>query len=428
VALQGTIKDFGLADIFQLIGIQRKTGVLTLKRKNESVSIKFQEGSVVGADTPLFGVEDLLGSVLVRTGKITEDQLQEALRIQSNTLQRLGHVLVKSKFISEEELVEALRVQSLQIIYRLFRWIDGAYRFQTMDNVEYDEQHFTPINAETILMEGARMIDEWPIIQRRVKSDKVVFRHTEAAQGLKLEVESLVEADMDFEFGFDRDLPEPALEDENETEIKLSAEEREILAMVDGSLSVQDLVDRSALGEFDTHRILSELVTRNLIEEVKRRTSADVPVKRGFADILIRALLGLLLTGFVVAGFGTLRSNPLTPWQLAARAGATEQLRFYASYTRLESIEQAIQVFYLDAGVFPSGLELLAENGYLRDEDLLDPWGRAYAYHLSAGGYQVFGFDGAGEARPELTVSHRFTAAQQMLLEGAQEEPTPASE
>ena len=28
MALQGTLKDFGLGDIFQLIGIQRKTGIL----------------------------------------------------------------------------------------------------------------------------------------------------------------------------------------------------------------------------------------------------------------------------------------------------------------------------------------------------------------------------------------------------------------
>ena len=30
MALKGTLRDFGLADIFQLIGIQRKTGLLVL--------------------------------------------------------------------------------------------------------------------------------------------------------------------------------------------------------------------------------------------------------------------------------------------------------------------------------------------------------------------------------------------------------------
>ena len=72
MALEGTIKDFGLADILQLIGIQRKTGVLTLRNEKESVSVQFRDGQVVGADTQLCPLEDRLGAVLVRTGKITE--------------------------------------------------------------------------------------------------------------------------------------------------------------------------------------------------------------------------------------------------------------------------------------------------------------------------------------------------------------------
>ena len=107
MALEGTIRDFGLADILQLIGIQRKTGVLTLDGGDDTVTVKFLDGAVVGADTRQRNLEDLLGSVLVRTGRITEAQLQEALRIQRSTLQRLGYILVKQKFISEVDLQKA---------------------------------------------------------------------------------------------------------------------------------------------------------------------------------------------------------------------------------------------------------------------------------------------------------------------------------
>ena len=50
MALKGTLKDFSLADIFQLIGIQKKTGVLTLKSDKEVVTVSFVEGNVVSAD------------------------------------------------------------------------------------------------------------------------------------------------------------------------------------------------------------------------------------------------------------------------------------------------------------------------------------------------------------------------------------------
>ena len=55
MALVGTIKDFGLADILQLIGLQRKTGILTLDNGTDRVTVKFLEGAVVGQGGSCFG-------------------------------------------------------------------------------------------------------------------------------------------------------------------------------------------------------------------------------------------------------------------------------------------------------------------------------------------------------------------------------------
>ena len=49
MALSGTLKDFGIADIFQLIGNQQKTGALVLKNGAEEVEIGFAEGNIVSA-------------------------------------------------------------------------------------------------------------------------------------------------------------------------------------------------------------------------------------------------------------------------------------------------------------------------------------------------------------------------------------------
>ena len=250
MALQGTIQDFALPDIFQLIGIQRKTGILKLTHKDNSVTIKFLEGRVVEADTASQSLEDRLGSVLVRTGRITQKQLEEALKIQSSTLQRLGHILVKRGYISTEELVDALMVQSSQVIYRLFRWRHGSYNFDAVEELDYDQNHSTPISSETILMEGARMVDEWPIIERRIPKDSIVLRMTDAGSSLDLEqnTASPVAADEEeFEIDFGADIGAPAQEAEpvapdasakqaEEETIKLSNEDRLVLRMVDGKL------------------------------------------------------------------------------------------------------------------------------------------------------------------------------------------------
>ncbi|MCZ6669852.1 MAG: DUF4388 domain-containing protein, partial [Acidobacteria bacterium] len=179
MALEGTLKDFSLADIFQLIGIQKKTGVLTLKNDEDMVTVSFLNGNVVAADSLPRKLEDRLGRVLVKSGAITEEQLRTALDRQKLTLQRMGHVLVNEGFIGKEDLREALNVQVTQMIFRLFRWQDGNYKFNQEDHLDFDRQNFQPIQAETILMEGARILDEWPLIEKKLKSFSMVFRKTD---------------------------------------------------------------------------------------------------------------------------------------------------------------------------------------------------------------------------------------------------------
>ncbi len=176
MALEGTLRDFSLADILQLIGLQRKTGVLTLRGKDDTVTVTFLDGKVVGADSLNRRLENRLGTVLMRTGFLTQDQLNRALEIQKETLQRLGFILTHYGIISADSLREAIQLQIMQVVYRLFRWKDGDYHFSQETTIEYDRDNVTPISAESILMEGARMIDEWPIIEKRVRSYDMVFR------------------------------------------------------------------------------------------------------------------------------------------------------------------------------------------------------------------------------------------------------------
>ena len=402
MALQGTLRDFGLADIFQLIGMQRKTGTLTLRNDKETVYVKFHEGAVVGAESATQMLENLLGSVLVRTGRITHAQLQEGLRVQTKTLQRLGYLLVKNGFISAPDLQDALHTQVTQVVYRLFRWRDGSYHFQADEAIDYDHE-FAPVSAETILMEGARMVDEWPILERRIRSTELVFRQTAAGRELDAPPRSLMEG-----------LP---LSGEG-GEARISSDELQVLHLVDGKRRVQDVADRSSLGEFDTYRMLYELLNRNFIEEV---TLADAPMQAA-AEALGPSALPRILVGVVVAlslvSLFTLHLNPLRPWHLAGAGAQTERLKTFASRGRLERIERSLEVFYLDTGTLPGNLDLLASAGYLSGSDLLDPWGRPYAYQLASQGYGLAGRTPAGGISEALTLTHRFSPAQRMVLEG----------
>ena len=133
MALEGTLEDFSLADIFQLIGIQRKTGVLTLRRSDETIIVKFYGGQVIGADSSPKKLEDRLGKVLVKTGLITFDQLKEALNIQQKTLQKIGFVLLDQNYLSREQLKEAFKS-------RLSKW-SSAFFAGTTANITLIKKH-----------------------------------------------------------------------------------------------------------------------------------------------------------------------------------------------------------------------------------------------------------------------------------------------
>src|SRR6202171_216308 len=202
MALEGTLRDFSLADIFQLIGLQRKTGVLTLRNKDDTVTVTFLDGKVVGADSLSHRLENRLGNVLIKSGVLTTDQLGRALEIQKETLQRLGFILTHYGIISSDALRGAIQLQILQIVYRLFRWKDGDYQCAQETTIESDRDNVVPITAESILMEGARMIDEWPIIEKRIRSYDMVFKKKTTEQEIVV-----VGADEADEVDFEPDTP-----------------------------------------------------------------------------------------------------------------------------------------------------------------------------------------------------------------------------
>ena len=67
-------------------------------------------------------------------------------------------------------------MQISQIVFRVFRWRDGRYQFTPADAVDYDRENFVPMSTDFILMEGIRMVDEWPIIEKKIPSFDIVFR------------------------------------------------------------------------------------------------------------------------------------------------------------------------------------------------------------------------------------------------------------
>jgi hypothetical protein len=408
MALEGTLKDFSLADIFQLIGLQRKTGVLTLRGKDDAVSVTFLDGKVVGADSLNRRLENRLGTVLIKTGRISGEQLARALEIQKETLQRLGFILTHYQIISAEELKEAIQLQILQIVYRLFRWKDGDYHFSQETTIEYDRDNVIPISAESILMEGARMMDEWPIIEKRIRSYDMIFRKKLTDQEIVVVGED--EAD---EIDFD---PTAASKKKKKNlgkdQIRISEAEKMIYDLVDGTVNVSEIVEVSKLSEFDTNKALYELLTRDLIEEVRGQSAAAVveqkaaPLDEG--DVLetpVPLPLVVILATLALVSLATTFRNPLNSFAPFTRPTSSVSLTQKAiSMQRIEQIGQAIEKYNAVVGRLPQRLPDLSPS-YISPRLLSDPWGNSYKYLQRPDRYLVIGFTPDGKADTDLLLS-----------------------
>ncbi|MBV9494966.1 MAG: DUF4388 domain-containing protein [Acidobacteria bacterium] len=409
MALEGTLRDFSLADIFQLIGLQRKTGVLTLRGKDDTVTVTFLDGKVVGADSLNRRLENRLGSVLMKSGTLTQDQLSRALEIQRETLQRLGFILTHYGIISPDALKQAIQLQILQIVYRLFRWKDGDYHFSQETTIEYDRDNVVPITAESILMEGARMIDEWPIIEKRIRAYDQVFRKKLTDQEIVV-----VGADEADEIDFDGDAnPARRRRAAAGDKIRISREEKAIYDLVDGTMTVGDIVEVSRLSEFDANKSLYELLTRDLIEEVRGASAQAVidqtPVdETEVATTPVPLPLVAIMAIWAIVSLFTSARNPLNSFAPFKRErSAIGETQKAISVQRIEAIGQAIEKYKVVNGHLPAKLQELAPH-YISESLLTDPWGYSYKYYQQPDLYRVIGFTAEGAADTDLILSREI--------------------
>jgi hypothetical protein len=383
MALEGTLRDFSLSDIFQLIGLQRKTGVLTLRSAEDVVTVSFLDGKVVGADSLNKRLEDRLGQVLLKTGAVTKAELDAALKTQMETLERLGHILLERTVISREELRKAVEQQILQIIYRVFRWQDGDYHFSQETSVDYDAELVTPLGSESILMEGARMLDEWPIIEKKIPHRGMIFLASAAAR----QAEVTLEQEEENLETFDMDLEPVAARSSGSGRVRISPTERDVLALVNGVNAVDDIVRRSPHGEFETCKALYTLLTRSLIRQATRdevarateRTETEVappPTWQMQFPWLSLALLPLLALTVFLAPRN--RANPL----LGPVPKLVPRVVAAASWSRMAGIWHTLQARALLVGSYPDTLVELARERLIHAKGLQDPWDRPYRYVL----------------------------------------------
>lgn len=356
MALEGSIQDFGLPDIIQFLRQQNKTGVLTIEGPNSWTKISFEGGMIVSVTTSETQEADWIGKRLIRSERITEARFKEAIKHKHKAQGKIETALVETGLVSRQELTSLLDLQIKETLFALFRLSEGRYRFEAVP-VSYNQEYVTPIDAEFVLLEGMRQLDEWPLIEKEIPNQKIIFDKNPNALG-KVKVKGLVERALDEELLKGK----PA-----EEGFTITSEEKAVYNLVDGQRDLKKLIDMAQIGEFYTCKALTNLLSLGLI--IKREEFSAPEKKPATAQSLPRVAPTLLHSTKL---WNSLMIMLLGIWVFATGSKLIESFtsplemsRFFEqelSQQKRIQLEEAALVYYLRTSHLPESLNELAAN------------------------------------------------------------------
>jgi len=238
MAIEGSLADVSLADICQLLALGRKTGCLTVTDRSNFGYIYFKKGRVVYAS--ILNRPDRLGDTLIKNGVIQPDEFSRAMEEQGKEGQgRLGEILVGFGSLSSEELQKWVTIQVEEAVYHLFSWNQGSFHFKPGESPDEDQLLLVALSTDGLLLEGARRVDEWSVIEKEVYSLDLIFK-------------------------LSRDPREAG-------GVEFSGNQKKLIPFLDGTRTVLEVVDESGLVEFETGKAIYELVQAGFVRNVGER-------------------------------------------------------------------------------------------------------------------------------------------------------------
>ncbi|HEX5003745.1 MAG TPA: DUF4388 domain-containing protein [Gemmatimonadales bacterium] len=345
--IEGPLKELQIHDVFQLLDLGRKTGVLRVTselRQNAGV-VYFDAGGVVSAE--IRSNPHPLGALLVRGGKVREDDVARAAAIQrTRPGHRLGDILVEMGALPRKELERQIRAQVEEVIFELMSWSEGYFSFEDGRLPESLGEATVRIPTESLLMEAARRIDEWSRIEAKVPHLGVVPRFTGTAE-------------------------------EEGAQLDLLPFEWEVLAGIDGATDVRTIAAGLGRSDFDVARTLFGLASAGIIlvsEPASAGAKADAPVHD--LAVLVAATEEALLLGEIARARFTAEEAVLA---YAEDAAAHLVLgRVLLAEARYEEAVLRLTQALKCAPDLPAALRLLglAESGRARFGAALEAWAR----------------------------------------------------
>ncbi len=149
-----------IADLFQWIGLGKKTGTLRLETPDVRKFIYFQLGQVFFASSNK--TKERLGQFLVRQGYLSDADLEGSLEIwkEYNGNKKLSEIFVARGFLTQERMIRSLGELVQEIIFDVFFYEHGEFEFQEGYLPPQVKKSFQ-LDSQWLIMEGLRRLDEY---------------------------------------------------------------------------------------------------------------------------------------------------------------------------------------------------------------------------------------------------------------------------
>ncbi len=204
------------------------SGILHLSQDPANKRVYFRKGDIVFAGTNL--EHERLGERLVREGKIPRSVLDLAFRVVERSNERFGKTIVEMGWVSPQEMQQRVAEQIKDIIFSVFTWESGEYRFERSDN-PVDQDLALELQTAEVIYEGVRRISDVRSIRVGIGS---YSRILELANGKRLD-------------------------------IPISKEDGYILSKVNGATTISQILSGSPLTQEETLRRIYALLLADVL-------------------------------------------------------------------------------------------------------------------------------------------------------------------
>ena len=336
--LSGKLSDFSLADILQLLGQQKKSGILNLQHAKEFAELHISEGNISGVKINNRVPETKILEMLKELGRVTSWEMGELSKIAGDSDYSVIKILISKGKLDQMEFQEWVEICGEDMVGELFSWIRGQYEFTSEAKSSTNE--FTPlaIAIDMACMEGMRRLDEWPRLQEMIPTTGLIFRKIES--------------------------------DSNEYDLQ---SEEMILDAVDGRRNVAQIEKRVPFGRFSVYDSLLNFWNEGFIEPIPDSPSAaeaslddlsDLEAEKERKTALVVAIAVLSLSVAILIRITTL-------YQHGSQAKKEDQYSGWVeNRLKRENIELLLNETAFHQNTYPEELDYFTEREILNPAEL----------------------------------------------------------